>query len=77
MKKLKEMYRKFLISIFPQSPSLQLLYPGLPLTPWNRKRSKEKLATWYGLRTTAQAYRDGIEEGFKRAEKTWQERQAA
>lgn len=56
----RERYRKLLISLFPQSPSLQFLYPGLPRTPWNRRKDKEQLCRWYGLRSTSQAFRDGI-----------------
>lgn len=61
---MKELYRRLLISIFPQSPSLQVLYPGVPRTPWNRKRSMTELAHWYGLETTSEAYSRGVEEGL-------------
>lgn len=62
----RELYRRLLISLFPQSPSLQLLYPGLPRTPWNRNSDKERLCEWYGLRSTRKAFRDGLMAGLGR-----------
>lgn len=53
---MKEIYRKVLICIFIQSPSLQVLYPGVPRTPWNRKKDMTKIAHFYGLETTKEAF---------------------
>lgn len=64
---MKELYRKLLMVIFPQSPSLQMLFPGVPQTPWNRHRSKKELAAWYWLKTTNQAFAEGFAEGFKKS----------
>ena len=62
---MKEIYRKLLISIFIQSPSLQMLYPGVPRTPWNRHKSMTTLAHFYGLETTKEAFNRGVDAVIK------------
>ncbi len=66
MKVLKELYRRALISLFIQSPSLQLLAPGVPRTPWNRHKTLEELAAWYGRKTTGQSFNDGLLAAMKK-----------
>lgn len=42
-------YRLLLLFFFPQSPSVIIFYPGIPIVPWHKKYSIEELAKWYGI----------------------------